>query len=113
MTNRNIGGMVSVAAAKMRDEIVAQAWNPSLSAFVGSYGGRDLDASLMQLPVLRFLPRDDARLHLSLDAMHKDLGVDGWLMRYRADDGLGETTVTFRICTFWMIEALAIFRSLA
>ncbi len=96
------------AAKKIREEIIDKAWNADLAAFVGSYGGRDLDASLMQLPVLRFLPMDDKRLHQSLDTMRRDLSVDGWLMRYRLNDGFGTPTVAFRICTFWMIEALAI-----
>ena len=97
----------SAAAARIRDEIVAQAWNPTVGAFVGHHGGADLDASLLQMATLRFLPTDDARLGATVDAISKALSKDGWLHRYQLDDGFGRPKVAFVICTFWLIEALA------
>ena len=96
------------AAQRIRDEVLANAWNPALGSFAAHYGGQDLDASLLQMVPLRFLPADDPRLHGTIDAIHKGLAADGWLMRYRVDDGLGETSVAFILCTFWLIEALAV-----
>ncbi len=95
------------AAARIREEIHGSAWNPDLGAFVGTYGGRDLDASLLQMATLRLLPADDPRLRDTIDAISKGLSRDGWLFRYRLDDGFGQPTVAFIICTFWLVEALA------
>ena len=87
---------------------MANAWHPTLGSFVGHYGGQDLDAALLQMAPLRFLPASDKRLHGTIDAIHKGLGSEGWLFRYRVDDGLGKPSVAFIICTFWLIEALAV-----
>ena len=95
------------AAARIRDDIISRAWNEDLGAFVGSYTGGDLDASLLQMATLRLLPRDDPRLNATIDAISKRLSQDGWLFRYRLDDGFGRPRVAFIICTFWLIEALA------
>ena len=95
------------AAARIRDEILARAWNSQLHSFVGQYDGRELDASLLQMPSLRFLPRDDHRLHDTIEAVRTRLTRDGWLQRYDLDDGFGRPTVAFVLCSFWMVEALA------
>jgi GH15 family glucan-1,4-alpha-glucosidase len=97
------------AADRIQEEIVAKAWNATAGSFVGHYGGRDLDASLLQMVPLRFLPANDPRLQGTIDAIRRDLASGSWLSRYRMDDGLGQShpTVAFIICTFWLIEALA------
>lgn len=95
------------AAVRIRDEIVARSWNAELGSFVGHYGGRDLDASLLQMAGLRLLPADDPRLRTTVDVIWKTLSQDGWLFRYRLDDGFGQPKVAFIICTFWLVEALA------
>jgi GH15 family glucan-1,4-alpha-glucosidase len=95
------------AAGRIRSEISDRAWSPEAGAFAGAYGGRDLDAALLQMATLRFLPADDPRLAATVDAVRKELSQDGWLFRYRLDDGFGRPTVAFIICTFWLAEALA------
>ena len=95
------------AEARIRDQIDARAWNPELGSFVGHYDGSDLDASLLQMASLRLLPAQDPRLRGTIDAIWKTLARDGWLFRYRLDDGFGQPTVAFIICTFWLVEALA------
>jgi GH15 family glucan-1,4-alpha-glucosidase len=55
---------------------------------------------------LRFLPANDLRLQSTINAIWKHLSKDGWLFRYRMNDGFGSPTVAFIICTFWLIEAL-------
>ena len=50
---------------------------------MSTYGGRDLDASLLQIASLRMLPADDPRLRRTIDAVWHDLARGGWLMRYR------------------------------
>lgn len=95
------------AADKIRDEIIAKTWNPSLGSFAATYGGDDLDASLLQMARLRFLPPDDPRLKSTIDTISEKLSHGGWLRRYNLDDGFGKPSVAFIICTFWLVEALA------
>jgi GH15 family glucan-1,4-alpha-glucosidase len=95
------------AAERIHAEVIAQSWNAGKKSFVGHYGGEDLDASLLQMARLRFLPAGDPRLSSTIDAIHKDLLRGGWLQRYSLNDGFGKPTVAFVICTFWLIEALA------
>ncbi|MBI2894931.1 MAG: glycoside hydrolase family 15 protein [Deltaproteobacteria bacterium] len=95
------------AATRIRDEIVRKAWSPELGFFAATYGGANLDASLLQMVMLRFLPSHDLRMRATVDAVARTLGRNGWLMRYLTDDGFGVPSVAFVICTFWLIEALA------
>jgi len=95
------------AAGRIQGEIIDQSWNVAKAAFVGHYRGEDLDASLLQMARLRFLSPGDPRLNSTIDVIHKDLALGGWLHRYSLNDGFGKPTVAFIICTFWLIEALA------
>jgi GH15 family glucan-1,4-alpha-glucosidase len=96
------------AADRIRGELVERAWCEDLGTFTGTYGGRDLDAALLQIPILRLLPPRHPRLLATIDALQRGLSREGWLMRYRDDDGLGLPDVPFVLCTFWLVEALAI-----
>ena len=96
-----------LGAQRIRREVIERAWNPQLESFVAMYDEPELDASLLQMVSLRFLPLDDSRLRATVHAIQKGLTRDGWLFRYKLDDGLGQTTVAFVICTFWLVEALA------
>jgi GH15 family glucan-1,4-alpha-glucosidase len=95
------------AAERIHAEIIAQSWNSSRARFVGHYGGEDLDASLLQMVRLHFLPADNPMLISTVDAIHKDLSMEGWLQRYSLNDGFGKPSVAFVICTFWLVDALA------
>lgn len=95
------------AAQRIRGEILAKAIDPVRGCLVADYGGTEVDAALLQAITLRLLPFDDQRLHATVDAIGADLGHDGWLRRYRTNDGLGVPSVAFMLCTFWQIEALA------
>ncbi|MBA2424144.1 MAG: glycoside hydrolase family 15 protein [Actinobacteria bacterium] len=95
------------AADRIRADIQEHAWAKDLESYVSTFGGKDLDAALLQMAPLRFGGRTDERLRQTIDAIGNRLGDDGWLFRYREDDGLGLPTVAFAICTFWMVEALA------
>ena len=95
------------AAATLRDTLQAHAWSPDAQSFVGQCGGRDLDASLLQMGTLRFLPPEDPQLHATIDAIWASLSERGWLFRYRLDDGFGLPKVASIICTFWLVEAPA------
>jgi GH15 family glucan-1,4-alpha-glucosidase len=94
------------AASRIREEILAHAWNPDVGALVSTYGGRELDAAMLQAVQLRFLPTNEPRLNGTVDAIRRGLGREGWLLRYHNDDGFGRPEVAFVICTFWLVEAL-------
>jgi GH15 family glucan-1,4-alpha-glucosidase len=97
----------AVAAARIRDEILSQAVDGSRSCLVADYGGKELDAALLEAVSLRFLPGEDPRMTGTVDAILADLSHEGWLRRYRTNDGFGVPEVAFMLCTFWLIEALA------
>ncbi len=95
------------AADAIHAEILARAIDPARGCLVADYGGREVDAALLQAVTLRLLPPGDPRLHATVDAVVADLGHHGWLRRYRTEDGFGVPEVAFMLCTFWLVEALA------
>lgn len=97
----------SVAAERIRDEILREAVDGARGCLVADYGGREVDAALLQAVTLRLLDPADPRMIATVDAVRDDLAPDGWVKRYRTDDGFGVPQVAFTLCTFWMIEALA------
>jgi alpha,alpha-trehalase len=77
--------------------------------FTQHYGTKALDASLLLVPMLRFLPADDPRVIATVHAIADELGEDGLVLRYRVDetdDGLHGEEGSFTICSFWMVSAL-------
>jgi alpha,alpha-trehalase len=79
------------------------------NVFVQRYGSRALDASLLLVPLLRFLPPDDERVRATVLAIADELTEDGLVLRYRVDetdDGLSGEEGTFTICSFWLVSAL-------
>jgi GH15 family glucan-1,4-alpha-glucosidase len=99
----------------IRDEIHAEvcreAWNDELGSFTQSYGSTQLDASLLLLPQVGFLPPTDPRIRGTLDAVQRELSADGFLLRYRSEeeiDGLPFGEGTFLPCSYWLVDALAL-----
>ncbi|HEY2428345.1 MAG TPA: glycoside hydrolase family 15 protein [Acidimicrobiales bacterium] len=77
--------------------------------FVQHYGTEALDASLLLMPIVRFLPADDPRVVATVNAIADELTVDGLVLRYRVketDDGLTGDEGSFTICSFWLVSAL-------
>ena len=73
------------------------------------YGTDALDASLLLVPLVRFLPSDDHRVRATVLAIADELTEDGLVLRYRTDetdDGLSGEEGTFTICSFWLVSAL-------
>ncbi len=97
---------------KIADEIHADICEHGVDergAFVQRYGATHLDASLLLVPLLRFLPPDDPRVRTTVLAIADELTVDGLVLRYRTDttdDGLTGEEGTFTICSFWLVSAL-------
>ncbi len=93
-------------ATIIRDRIEAEAYLPDLGRFGASFGGTELDASLLQLVDLGFLAPDDPRQVATFDAIERDLKKGPYLFRYVEPDDFGEPETAFNFCTFWFIEAL-------
>jgi GH15 family glucan-1,4-alpha-glucosidase len=99
----------------LRDEIHAEVldrgWSEEKQSFTQSYGSDELDASLLMLPIVGFLPADDDRIVSTVDAIRRELTVDGLVLRYRvgehaADDGLPGDEGVFLPCSFWLAQVL-------
>ncbi|MCX4165419.1 MULTISPECIES: glycoside hydrolase family 15 protein [Paraburkholderia] len=96
---------------RIHAEVCEKSWNPTLNAFTQVYGGDDLDASTLLIPLLGFLPPSDPRIAGTVAAIEKTLMHDGFVMRYRTtefDDGLPPGEGTFLACSFWMVDNLAL-----
>ena len=87
--------------------VCAQGWNPQRGAFVESFGGERLDASLLLLNELGFVAADDARFVATVEAIEGELRRGHHVYRYIGDDDFGRPENAFTVCTFWFINALA------
>ena len=94
-----------------RDDIYRQIytdfWDPKQGMFIQAIGRKDLDASSLMLPLVRFLSPTDRRWMSTLRAIEKELVEDSLVYRYRNDDGLSGGEGTFCMCSFWYVECLA------
>jgi GH15 family glucan-1,4-alpha-glucosidase len=97
---------------KVRDtihaEVCAQGFNVARNSFTQYYGGDTLDASLLLMPQVGFLPPDDPRIAGTIKAVEQDLLRDGFVLRYATgatDDGVGGTEGAFLACSFWLADA--------
>ncbi|MFI7496935.1 glycoside hydrolase family 15 protein [Streptomyces sp. NPDC049687] len=91
-------------------EVCEKGYDPERNTFTQSYGSRDLDASLLLIPRLGFLPPDDPRVVGTVDAIREELGHGGLVRRYSTDgttvDGLPGDEGSFLACSFWLAHAL-------
>ena len=96
------------AAAEIHADICAQGVD-GRGVFVQHYGTDALDASLLMMPLVRFLPADDPRIRATVIAIADELTENGLVLRYRVgetDDGFASEEGTFTICSFWLVSAL-------
>ena len=94
-------------AAVMRERILRESWNEERQAFAESFGGRDLDASVLLMIEVGFIDPMDPRFISTVDALEKYLCDGPYMRRYEAPDDFGKPETAFNICTFWRIDALA------
>jgi len=93
---------------QIRADILTNGYNTELGAFTQSYGDTALDASNLLLPLVGFIPPDDPRMRSTVDRiMEKLTDEHGFVYRYLSDDGLEGHEGTFAICTFWLVDNLA------
>ena len=90
----------------IRDWVLREGFDARRQAFVSSPGG-GLDAALLTIPLVDFLPAEDPRVVGTVDAIQRELAEDALVYRYRAPDGLGGQEGAFVLCSFWLVEALA------
>lgn len=98
---------------EVHQEVCERGYDPGRNTFTQSYGSRELDASLLLIPRVGFLPPDDPRVIGTVDAVRDELGHSGFLRRYSVEendvdgiDGLPGGEGTFLACSFWLAEAL-------
>jgi GH15 family glucan-1,4-alpha-glucosidase len=91
----------------VRAAIMDEGWSDSRQAFTGHFGSDSLDASVLLMPLVEFLPADDLRMLSTIRAIQRDLTQDDLVLRYKSYDGLEEDEGTFVICTFWLVSCLA------
>jgi GH15 family glucan-1,4-alpha-glucosidase len=94
-------------AAAIQDRICRDAWNPEMGSFASTFHGSALDASLLLMTELDFLPVSDPRLRGTVAAVESHLRRGDFLMRYDLPDDFGKPETAFIVCTFWWIQALA------
>ena len=99
---------------QVRDEIHAevceQGYDSERRTFTQYYGSSELDASVLNIPLVGFLPGTDERVSGTIDAVSRELGRDGFVSRYstaETDDGLAGDEGQFLACSFWLVSALA------
>jgi GH15 family glucan-1,4-alpha-glucosidase len=96
---------------EIHDEVCAKGFDTKRKTFTQYYGSKELDASLLMIPLVHFLPATDARMKSTIAAIKKELMVDGFVMRYptaETNDGLPPGEGSFLACTFWLIDNLAL-----
>ena len=91
----------------IKNDILENGFNKDKRSFVQRYGSKDLDASLLLLPLVNFLPIEDERIQGTINACSAELMHNGFLSRYKTDDGLEGKEGEFVLCNFWLIECLA------
>jgi len=96
---------------EIRVEIEQHGFDPDRNTFTQSYGAKALDASLLLIPQVGFLPPTEDRVLGTIDAIQRELSVDDNLIRRydtdEADDGVPGGEGAFLLCSFWMVDALA------
>jgi GH15 family glucan-1,4-alpha-glucosidase len=90
-------------------EVMEKGWNPGLGSFVQCYDDSALDAAVLIIPKIGFLPRSDPRVRSTLDAVVRRLGTscEELIYRYRSPDGLRGDEGAFLPCSFWRVQVLA------
>ena len=99
------------ARAEVHEEVCREGYDSDRGSFTQSYGSKELDASLLMVPLVGFLPARDERVTGTVAAIERELTHDGFVLRYSTSDdqvdGLPPGEATFLPCTFWLADNLA------
>ena len=91
----------------IREKLLRAAWSDARGAFVESFGGKDLDASVLLMAEVGFIDPRDPRFVSTVEALEASLCDGPYMRRYEAPDDFGRPETAFNICAFWRIDALA------
>lgn len=94
-------------AQHIRNKILQQAWNEKRQAFVESFGGSSLDASVLLMTEVGFIDARDPRFVSTMAALEQALCDGPFMRRYEAADDFGRPETAFNVCSFWRIDALS------
>jgi GH15 family glucan-1,4-alpha-glucosidase len=97
---------------EIRAAILERGWSEQSQAFCQTFDSDELDAAVLLMPILGFLPATDERMRSTIEAVARELTEDGLVLRYRTSEGINEDGLsgeegTFVICTFWLVSCLA------
>jgi GH15 family glucan-1,4-alpha-glucosidase len=96
---------------QIHQEVCDQGYDEERRTFTQYYGSKELDSSVLNIPLTGFLPATDERVTGTIDAISRELGRDGFVSRYstaHTDDGLSGDEGQFLACSFWLVSALAL-----
>jgi GH15 family glucan-1,4-alpha-glucosidase len=96
---------------EIHKQVCEKGYDEKRGTFTQYYGSQELDAAVLQIPIVGFLPGTDERVTGTIDAIRDSLGHDGFISRYstaETDDGLPGTEGQFLACSFWLVTALAL-----
>ncbi len=90
-----------VAREEVREAILERGWSEEAGAYTGAFGSDQLDASVLLMPLVDFLPATDPRMRATIETVERELAGDGLVHRWVGDEN------GFLICTYWLVECLA------
>ncbi len=91
---------------KIKSHILSEGWSEKKKAFAMVFGGEDLDAANLLMPLVGFLPAKDPKMSATIQRIREELSEDDLIYRYRVDDGQLGKEGTFTVCSFWMVDCL-------
>jgi GH15 family glucan-1,4-alpha-glucosidase len=96
--------------ARIHKQVTEKGYDSKRNTFTQYYGSEELDAAVLMLPIVGFLPGTDPRVTGTIDALRRELGHEGFISRYSTaatNDGLPGSEAQFLACSFWLVTALA------
>ena len=91
---------------KIKSHILSEGWSEKKKAFTMVFGGDDLDAANLLMPLVGFLPAKDPKMTSTIQRIHEELSKDDLVYRYKIDDGQLGKEGAFTVCSFWMVDCL-------
>jgi GH15 family glucan-1,4-alpha-glucosidase len=93
---------------EIRQAIVTTGYSAHVGAFTQAFGEPTLDASALALPLVGFLPPTDLRIRSTVERIQEQLSAHGLVYRYQTNDGVPGGEATFALCSFWLVDNLAL-----
>ena len=91
---------------KIKSQILSDGWSEKKKSFTMIFGGEDLDAANLLMPLVGFLPARDPKMSSTIERIREELSKDDLVYRYKIDDGQMGKEGAFTVCSFWMVDCL-------